>query len=250
MIIPKSKEEIEIMREGGKVLAMIKKKLKEMIRPGTSAWNLEEEAVRLIESAGMEASFKKVPGYRWATCINVNEGIVHGIPKKEVVFKEGDIVSVDVGVLHKGMHTDSAFTVPVGRITTQTKRFLKTGERALKESIAQARVGKRIAHISRAIQKVVTKAGYSPTRDLTGHGVGRNLHESPMIPCFWDGNIKDSEEIIEGATLAIEVIYVLGSPDLALSDDQWTIATRDGKISALFEETVAVINGKPLVLTA
>lgn len=246
----KSKEDIKIMAEGGKVLSRIKKSLKKIIVPGTSAWDVEMMADKMIKDFGMEPSFKKVKRYRWATCVNVNEGIVHGIPRKDIVFKEGDIVSVDLGIYHKGLHTDSAFTMPVGKVSDDVKKFLQTGEKALKAAIDQARVGRRIAHISKAIQKTLEKAGYSPSRDLTGHGVGRELHENPIIPCFWNGPVSDSELILEGMTLAIEVIYTLGKPDLVLMPDNWTIVTRDGKISALFEETVAITRGKPRVLTA
>ncbi|MCX6705492.1 MAG: type I methionyl aminopeptidase, partial [Candidatus Woesebacteria bacterium] len=205
-------------------------------------------AVELIEKEEAEASFKKVPGYYWATCVNVNAGLVHGIPKKEIVFKKGDIVSVDLGVYFKGFHTDCSFSKGVD-VDSKIEKFLTVGKEALKKAIAATIVGNRIYDISEAIEKTVISAGYSPIRALVGHGVGRELHEDPQIPCFLPGPKEESTEIAEGATFAIEVMYALGGSDLVQENDGWTIATRDGKISALFEETVAVVDGRPKVLT-
>lgn len=248
MIKPKTAREIQIIREGGKKLAKIKGVLKEMIIPGALPSMLDRKAEKLVYSAGGKPSFKMVKGYHWTTCINVNDGVVHGVPG-EVPLQKGDIVSVDVGIFYKGFHTDSAFTVPVGDVGWQKRIFLAIGEDALARSIAQAQAGRRISDISMTMQEVIEAAGYCPVRSLTGHGVGRKLHEEPQIPCFWQGDPEDSEIIPEGAVLAIEVIYTKGSPELSLSEDGWTIATRDGKIAALFEETIAVVDGKPLVLT-
>ena len=244
----KSKEEIQTMVEGGRILSHIKDKLEDKINVGTNAAEVEKLASDLIAKSGGRASFKMVPNYCWSTCINVNSGIVHGIPKKEIVFKKGDLVSLDIGLYYKGFHTDSSFSLGLG-VDQKTKAFLSAGEEAFKEAESKVVVGGRIYDISQAIESVVTKAGYEPVRALTGHGVGKALHEEPAIPCFTSGEREDTPLIQEGMTLAIEVMYTLGSNKLALEEDGWTISTHDGKISALFEETVAATSGGPLVLT-
>ncbi|MEK7550664.1 MAG: type I methionyl aminopeptidase [Patescibacteria group bacterium] len=255
MISIKTDEEIKIMAEGGAILARVKTKLGNTIKEGVTAMEIEKLANKLISDEGAEASFKKVPGYHWATCINVNEGLVHGIPNPSVVFKKGDLVSVDVGLFFKGFHTDTSISVGID-LSDDSKKFLEVGKKALKEAIAKARVGNHIYDISERIEKIVTEAGYCPIRALVGHGVGRELHEEPQIPCFLPagrhglpGKIEESPEIVEGMILAIEVMYALGSDKVHILEDGWTIAMRDDKISALFEETVAVTLKGPKVLT-
>ena len=246
----KTTEELIVMREGGAKLATIKEELRAKIVPGAVPQDIDKEAEELIRKAGGEPSFKMVKGYLWTTCININDGVVHGIPTR-VPFKEGDIVSLDIGMFYKGFHTDTSFTTPVGKIAPATQKFLKAGEEALNRAIKNAKVGKRISHISMAIQDSIERNGYSAIRALTGHGVGERLHEEPAIPCFWETDEESGELIKEGAVLAIEVIYTMGRPDLVLSaDDNLTISTKDGKISGLFEETVAVEKNGPVVLTA
>jgi methionyl aminopeptidase len=181
--------------------------------------------------------------------VNVNKGLVHGIPKKEVVFKKGDVVSVDVGIFFKGFHTDTSISVGID-VEGETKKFLETGERALKDAISQVKIGNRIFDISKTIQEVVSSGGYSPIRALVGHGVGKELHEEPQIPCFLPGRVEDSPKLEEGMVLAIEVMYAFGEPEVVYDEDGWTISTQDGKISALFEDTVAVTKQGPIVLTA
>lgn len=250
MISIKSPKEMETMKEGGKKLGGIKRELQKLIKPGIKPSEVDKKAEELIKKAGGEPSFKMVDGYSWATCINVNEGVVHGIPGGKA-FKEGDLVSVDVGMFYKGFHTDTSFTVGVGKIDEEKKKFLEIGRKALSEAIKEVRPGRRVAHISRAMQNVLEKEGYSSVRSLTGHGIGEGLHEMPQIPCFWEGDIRNSERLREGMALAVESIYALGSPNLVLSsEDNWTIATRDGKISGLFEDTVLVTAQGPLVITA
>lgn len=250
MINIKTKEEIEIMREGGQKLARIKNRLREKIEPGAVPLELDRLAERLILEEGGKPSFKMVKNYYWTTCINKNDGVVHGIPNK-TPLKEGDIASLDIAIFYKGFHTDAAFTVPVGEVNRETKRFLEAGREALGASVRQATVGNRVSHISRAIEKVLERYGYTPSRDLTGHGVGRNLHEEPMVPCFWEGGLESGVPLKEGMVLALEAIYMAGKPDITVSkEDGWTISTRDGKMAGLFEETVAVTDKGPLLLTA
>jgi len=244
----KSKDEIEIMAECGQKLARVKKALFEKVAEGVSAWDIEALAVSLIKKEGAEASFKKVPGYSWATCVNLNAGLVHGIPKKEVVFKKGDLVSVDLGLYFKGFHTDCSFSKGIN-VNSDTEKFLEAGHEALKKAIDATIAGNRVYDISEAIEKTITSYGFTPIRALVGHGVGRDLHEDPQIPCFLPGAKEESMEIVEGATFAIEVMYAKGAPDLVQENDGWTISTADGKISALFEETVAITKDGPLVLT-
>ena len=250
MINVRTNDELEIMAEGGRIISPIKDELEKLIIPGAIPKDIDKVAEELILKAGGEPSFKKVKGYDWTTCINVNEGVVHGIPNS-IPFKEGDIVKLDIGIFYKGFHNDTAFTVGVGEISGKNKDFLDAGRQALKNSIKKAVAGAHVAEISKIMDETLTKRGYTPVRDLTGHGVGKNLHEEPQIPCYWEGDTGNSQVIPKGATLAIEVIYTQGAPELVLSsDDGWTISTKDGKIAALFEETIAVTDGLPLVLSS
>lgn len=242
----KNKEEVKIMAEAGAKLGRVKAGLRKAIKEGTNASEIEDLAQELIKKEGAVASFAMVPGYHWATCININDGLVHGIPRKEVVFKKGDLVSIDVGLYYKGFHSDTSFSVAISP-SKEVARFLEVGKAALKKAIKEAKKDNKINDISKAMEKEIRASGYSPVEALTGHGIGRNLHEDPNIPCFYSS--KADLKIVLGMTLAIEVMYTLGGPELVLEKDGWTISTRDGKISALYEETVAVTEHGPLVLT-
>jgi methionyl aminopeptidase len=245
----KTPAEIEVMREGGMKLARVKNQLKKSLVEVKTAYELDLLADELIKKEGAQSSFKKVPGYKWATCVNVNAGIVHGIPGKNVTFATGDLVSVDVGIYFKGFHTDTSFSVEYGS-GNKYKKFLEAGKQALKVAIKVALPGNRIYSISKAIEDVLTKNKYIPIKALVGHGVGRDLHEDPQIPCFTNGiKPKDTPELLPGMVLAIEVMYTLDKPDLVLEPDGWTISTSDGKISGLFEETVAISESSNMVLT-
>ena len=244
----KTPDEIEVMREGGRKLVKVKKELLEAVKEGVRASEIDNLADKLIEKEGGEASFKMVSGYSWATCVNINEGVVHGIPKKEIVFKRNDVVSVDVGMFYKGFHTDTSFTKAIGS-NPNLERFLGSGRSALEKAIQEARIGNRIYDISQAIESTMRKNGYSPIRALVGHGVGRALHEEPQVPCFTNGNREESPEIPLGAVFAVEVMYAMGSPDVKIASDGWTISTSDGTISGLFEDTVVVSPKGPLVIT-
>ena len=235
----KTPDEIEVMREGGRKLVKVKKELLEAVKEGVRASEIDNLADKLIEKEGGEASFKMVSGYSWATCVNINEGVVHGIPKKEIVFKRNDVVSVDVGMFYKGFHTDTSFTKAIGS-NPNLERFLGSGRSALEKAIQEARIGNRIYDISQAIESTMRKNGYSPIRALVGHGVGRALHEEPQVPCFTNGNREESPEIPLGAVFAVEVMYAMGSPDVKIASDGWTISTQDGKIAGLFEDTIIV----------
>lgn len=244
----KAKKELETMKEGGRKLGRIKKRLQDEVSVGKTAEDIEDLAQKLIKEAGGKPSFMMVPNYNWATCVNVNEGVVHGIPKKGVVFKKGDVVSVDVGLYYNGFHTDTSFTVGLNP-TKEVEKFLEVGKKALKNAIKKARPGGRIYDISKEMQDGLEKAGYEPIRALVGHGIGKNLHEPPQIPCFVSGKREKTAEIPENATFAIEIMYTMGDSGVGLDQDGWTISTQDGKISAISEETVAATAGGPLVLT-
>ena len=244
----KTPKEIKIMSEGGKRLHEVKEKLREEVHEGVSAWRIEETADRLIKKTGGSPSFKMVPKYFWATCININEGVVHGIPTTEMVFKKGDIVSVDVGLYYKGFHTDTSFSVGIG-LDNEEKVFLKAGEEAFSNALVATKQGNRVYDVSNAIESTLDNYKFTPVRALVGHGVGRELHEEPPIPGFVSGSYNDSPEIPVGAVFAIEVIYAKGSPNIVISNDGWTISTADGKISALFEDSVAVTKKGPILLT-
>jgi len=248
----KTEKEIAIMAEGGKKLSRIRNFLISQIKPGIKTIELENLAQEEIFKAGGEPSFKTVKGYNWATCVSVNDEVVHGIPGARVI-QEGDIVGLDVGLLYKGFHTDTAWTIFVKseklEAEKEIERFLKVGQETLEQAIRIVSPGGRIGQISQVIEQNIRKAGYSPVKVLTGHGVGRNLHEEPAIPQFLDGKIEDTPEIVPGMTLAIEVIYNLGTADVLLKNDGWTIISQDGKISATFEKTIAVLPNGVVVLT-
>jgi methionyl aminopeptidase len=248
MIKIKSEAEMEIMAEGGAKLGRVKKILADAVKAGVTALDIENLAMKSIKAEGAEPSFNKVPDYYWATCINVNEGLVHGIPTKDNVFKKGDIVSIDVGIFYKGFHTDTSITVGID-LTPENKKFLNVGRETLQKALKMVREGNHIYDISQAIEDGITDAGYSTIKALVGHGVGRSLHEDPQIPCFVPGKISDSPEIKKGMVLAVEVMYARGSDKVEMLEDGWTIAMRDGKISGLFEDSIAVTEKGPRVIT-
>lgn len=228
------------MEEGGARLGKVRADLYKHVQVGVSPWEIECLAKELILASGAELSFTKVPGYHWATCINLNEGIVHGIPTSKVGLKSGDLVTVDVGLYFKGYHVDSAFSVVVGDPSPAQTRFLEGGLKALGDSIAAVRPGNHIGDISTSTHNALKHYGYYPTRELTGHGVGQNLHEEPMIPNFAPSHLAKTPQIVVGQTLAIEIIYTSRPPHLYLEEDGWTIASKNDKLTAVFEETVLV----------
>ncbi|MFA6982271.1 MAG: type I methionyl aminopeptidase [Patescibacteria group bacterium] len=232
------------IRQAGRIGAMALKAALLAIRPGVTLLEINGAAEAEILKNNATPAFKKVPNYSFATCININEGIVHGIPD-EYVIKEGDVVSVDLGAYFEGFNSDLAYTVEVG--TKKHESFLKAGERALYEAIDQCKVGNRLGDVSGTIQDVVESAGYSVSRDLVGHGIGREMHEKPQIPCY---GVRGTGQILkEGMVLAVEVIYQKGSPTLVLSDDAWTLETADKSVSALFEHDVLITGKGPEILT-
>lgn len=258
MISYKNVEELEIMKAGGKILSEVLWEVVGQIKPGISEIELDKLADRLISEKGGQAAFKKVNGYRYATCISTNSVVVHGIPS-EYRLAEGDVIGVDCGVFYKGFNTDMSETVKVKAENLKVKslkkddtdKFLKSGKKALEEAIKVAVIGNRIGHISKTIQDIVEKEnGYSVVRSLIGHGVGKKLHEDPEVPGYLEGKIEKTPKLAEGMTIAIEVIYNMGGPDVSFyNKDGWTIGTTDGSISGVFERTIAITNKGPLLIT-
>ena len=236
----KTPEEFKIMEEGGKRLHEIKLALVEKVKIGVSAYEIDELAEKLILKSGGKPSFKMVKDYDWSTCINVNSGVVHGIPHKEIIFNDGDNVSIDVGLYYKGFHTDTSISLAINPDKEKLK-FLKVGREAFQKAVSVIVPNNSyIYDISKAIEDVLSKYGYSPILDLTGHGIGRELHEQPYVPCYTSGLRIESPKIIAGMALAVEVMYCAGEPDLVKENDGWTIVTQDDKIAGLFEDTIVV----------
>jgi len=250
----KTKQEIEIMKTGGKILADVLFEVLKNIKIGVSEIELDQLAEKLILEKGGEPGFKKVEGYKHAICISTNDVVVHGIPTN-YKLKEGDVVGIDCGVYYKGFHTDMAQTVRIKDKGLRIKEdeideFLKIGEKAMWEGIKAAKAGQRVGDISKAIQGIVEGQGYSVVKSLVGHGVGRELHEDPEVPGFLDGSILETALLEEGMTIAIEVIYNMGKSDVIYSGgDGWTIKSKDGSLSGLFERSIAINNGESLILT-
>jgi len=255
MVDIKTKREIKIMQEGGRILAEVLSKVLRHIKAGVSELELDRLAEKLIYEKGAEPGFKKIKRYHHAICVSTNDVVVHGIPT-EYEFKSGDLVGIDCGVYYKGFNTDCAQTVRVKSSKLKVKssdevdRFLDTGKKALQEAIKVAIIGNRVGDISKTIQGIVEGGGYSVVRSLVGHGVGKTLHEEPEVPGFLTTKIENTPSLREGMTIAIEVIYNMGKPDVVYSnDDGWSIKTKDNSLSGLFERTVAVTKEDPLVLT-
>lgn len=260
MTLVKTAAEIGILKICGRKLAEIRQRVLDDIKPGAVPLQIDNLANKLIQEAGGRPSFMTVKDYKWATCINVNDEVVHGIPRDKPLT-EGDVVGIDVGLFYKGFHTDTSWTKVVGGQKTENggqisedkrriERFLEIGEEALKKAIDQAKVGNRVGHISKAIQDTIEEAGYSVVRSLVGHGIGKKLHEPPQIPGVLTRKIEDTSALQQDMVLAIEVIYNMGKPEITYkNNDGWTLATLDGSISGLFEETVAVTAKGPIVLT-
>jgi len=247
VIIRKSQEELERMARAGRIVADTLALIGEHARPGVTTAELDELAEEFVTGQGGYPTFKGYRGYPAATCISPNSMIVHGIPGP-FELSEGDILSVDVGVTLDGFVADSAYTFPIGEITADAERLLEAGQAALAAGIDQCRAGNRLSDISHAVQQVTEAAGFSVVRSLVGHGVGRAMHEDPQIPNY--GEPGRGPVLAEGMTFAIEPMINLGGPDIVVHDDEWSISTSDGSLSAHFEHTVAVTEAGPRILTA
>jgi methionyl aminopeptidase len=247
MIIRKSQQEIEGMARAGEILADTMAMIGEELRAGVSMLELDALAEEFIRERGAAATSKGYRGYPATLCISPNAMIVHGIPT-DYRAKDGDVISVDIGVTLDGLVADSAYTFAIGEIEPEAQRLLDVCQEALAAGIDQARVGNHVSDIGHAVQTVVERAGFSVVRSLVGHGVGRSYHEDPQVPNF--GAPGRGPELLTGMTLAIEPMINAGGPDVVMHADEWSISSADGSLSAHYEHTVAVTSDGPRILTA
>jgi methionyl aminopeptidase len=246
MIILKTPEEIELMRAAGSILAACHREIATIIRPGISTWDIDQFVEEFLAKHGATPEQKGFHGYPYATCGSVNDVICHGFPKKEPL-RDGDIVTIDMVVRKNGWLADSAWSYEVGTVSPEAKRLLEVTEKSLYLGIEKAIVGNRIGDISHAIQTYAQAQGYSVVRDFTGHGIGEEMHEEPYVPHF--GPPGRGQRLKEGMVITIEPMLNIGTYHVSIDDDGWTARTRDGKLSAQYEHTIAITADGPVILT-
>ncbi len=249
MIHLKTKQEIEIMRECGKRLQASVAELLPFVKPGISTLEIDQKAEQLIVKNGAESSFKRVPGYHWTTCLPINEQAVHTPPSKRIL-KDGDVLTIDIGAYYQGYHTDYATTCVVGTNTNpKIEHFLHTGKETLEKAIEKANEGGYLGEISQEMQEGIYKNGYFILKDLTGHGIGHELHEDPYVPNFVSKPVNKTMKIPSGLVIAIEVIYSMGTEKIAYEKTgEWSIRSKDKSICACFEHTVAILDKNRYIL--
>ena len=247
MIIIKSKQEIDIMREAGKVTGQVLKELETFIKPGVSTKDIDSFVENFIRDKGMIPSFKGLYDFPASACVSVNEEVVHGIPSADRILREGDIVSVDVGTTYKGYASDAARTYGVGEISEDAQKLIDAAKDSFFAGMEFCKVGCRLSDISHAIQTKAEGEGFSVIRDYVGHGIGRDMHEDPQIPNF--GKPGRGPRLTEGMVFAIEPMIAQGSYETDVLLDDWTVVTVDGKLSAHYENTVVITDGEPELLT-
>lgn len=243
----KSPREIELMREAGRILAKTHEELAKNLRPGMSTWDIDHMGEEIIRSYGCIPSFKNYNGYPASICVSVNDEVVHGIPHKEHFLDEGDIVSLDAGVIYKGYHSDAARTYGIGEIDDDAKKLIEVTRQSFFEGIKFAKAGNHLSDISAAIQKYAESFGFGVVRDLVGHGIGSHLHEDPEIPNF--ARKRKGILLQPGMTLAIEPMITEGSYEVVWLDDDWTVMTEDGGWAAHYENTILITEGEPEILS-
>ena len=251
MIHLKSKEEINKMRSAAQIVVEALNTLKEMVEPGVTTWDLDKKAEEVAIKRGGKPAFKGYSDYPGSVCFAINSEVVHGIPSKKKILKEGDIVGIDFGVILDGFYGDSAVTVPVGEISSMADKLLKVTEESLLKGIQEASPDKNLYKVSGAIQSYVEDMGFSIVRSFVGHGIGKSLHEDPQVPNFVpkNGNRSNGIKLKPGMVIAIEPMVNVGKPDIKILEDGWTAVTVDGTLSAHFEHTVAVTENGPVILT-
>lgn len=247
MIVLKTAREIKFMREAGRIAANALKIAGAAVQPGVSTWEIDHVARRYIESQGAIPTFLGYGGFPASACISVNEVVIHGIPSKNIILKEGDIVSIDVGATYEGFVGDNACTFPCGSISPEAQRLLDATRESLAEGIKAAVAGSRIGDIGSAVQRYTEARGYSVVRDFVGHGVGAKMHEDPSVPNY--GTPGRGVRLLPGMTIAIEPMINQGVKDVRVLKDGWTTVTADGKLSAHFENSIAITSNGPLILT-
>jgi methionyl aminopeptidase len=244
-----SPEEINTMRIPGKVAGQFLKQLRRTIRPGISTKDIEDDFDKMLtQYPGMDAAFKGYCDYPASLCVSINDEIIHGIPRQEQIIKDGDFVSVDLGIKYKGLFVDTAYTYPTGRVSPIGRKLLKVGQNSLTRALKKVRIGAYIGDIGSTIQNYVESNGFSVIRKFVGHGIGRVLHCPPEVPNF--GMEHTGEILKEGMVIAIEPMVTSGGYEVAILDDGWTVKTKDNSLSVHFEHTVAVTRRGPVIITA
>ena len=247
MIIIKNSEQLALMRKAGRITAEALLVARDMIRPGISTKEIDTKIRIFIEKCGAVPSFLGYGGFPGSACISINEEVIHGIPSDRVILTEGDIVKIDVGARFRGYNGDSARTYPVGKVSDEALRLISVTERSFYEAIKFAKAGNRIGDIGFAVESFVISNDFSVVRDYVGHGVGKDLHEEPEIPNF--GRAGRGARLYAGMTLAIEPMVNVGTPNVRVKSDGWTVVTQDGRLSAHYENSIAVTESDPIVLT-
>ena len=243
----KSAREIELMREAGRILAITHDEMAKALKPGISTMDIDRLGEQIIRSYGCVPSFKNYNGFPGSICVSVNDEVVHGIPNKRRIIQEGDIVSLDAGVIYQGYHSDAARTHAVGTITPEAGKLIEVTRQSFFEGIKFAKAGNHLNDISSAIQNYAEHFGYGVVRELVGHGIGENLHEDPEVPNF--AQKRKGIKLAVGMTLAIEPMINAGRADVVWMDDDWTVVTEDGSLSAHYENTVLITDGEPEILS-
>lgn len=246
MIHRKSRDEIKRMRHAGHIVALVHKKMREVIEPGISTKELDDIAYHIIKTERAIPTFLGYHGFPGSICASINEQVVHGIPNENVKVKEGDIISIDVGATYAGLVGDGAWTYPVGKVSDEVQKLLKTTEEALFAGISQMKAGNVLDDISGAIEAVAIREKMGIVRQYGGHGVGHNMHEDPFL---FNYKVGDKTLIKQGYVIAIEPMLNLGCDEVVVADDEWTVSTKDGKPSAHFEHTVLATEDEPLIIT-
>ena len=243
----KSKSEIDKMREAGRLLSLVHDEMAKHVRPGISTMELNRIGEDMIRSFGCIPSFLNYEGYPASICISVNDRVVHGIPSKKEILAEGDIVSLDAGLIYQGYHSDAARTWAVGEISPEARKLVDVTQQSFFEGIKLAKAGNHLYDISAAIDEYVTRYGFTCVRDLVGHGIGTHMHEDPQIPNFRQH--RRGVKLQAGMTLAIEPMVNMGSWEVRVLDDDWTVVTEDGSLSSHYENTVLITDGEPEILS-
>lgn len=243
----KSAREIELMREAGRLLEIVHNELEQFIQPGISTLDIDRRGEQIIRSFGCTPNFLHYNGYPASICVSVNDEVVHGIPSKHRILQEGDIVSLDAGLIYQGFHSDAARTHAVGQISREARQLMDVTKQCFFEGIRYAKAGCHLHDISNAIDAYAHKFGYGVVEELVGHGIGKALHEDPQIPNFHQK--RRGIKLVPGMTLAIEPMINMGRCDVEWLDDDWTVVTQDGSLSAHYENTVLITEGEPEILT-
>lgn len=246
-VIIKTEEQIGLMRKSGHLLSEVFDELEASLKPGMSTLDIDTLGESIIRKMGCIPNFKNYEGYPASICVSINEEVVHGIPRADRILVEGNIVSLDAGLIYKGWHSDAARTFGVGKIKPEAQKLIDVTKQSFFEGIKKAKAGNRLYDISRAIDDYVTPYGYGIIKELTGHGIGQQLHEDPYVPN--NRQLRRGLKLQKGMTLAVEPMIALGSRKIGWIDDDWTVVTQDGEIAAHYENTIAITDGEPEILT-